>query len=326
MSEPMPQTRTLGLTWTGPSESGQKGAVESFQIAFRLGPFLLAQVPIDVTSLDLGDVAVQGKNVDLSHFYGEELHLRSVPDGLSLTPFCRVDGMFAYPFYNYNRYWVTTEGDFEAYLASFSRSTRKSLKRRVKQLATMSGGKLDIRYFARADLMDVFHGDARAISAKTFQEKLMNDGLPDADSFRSHMREAADADACYGSILYLDDVPISYLYCERQGPGWLAVFGGFDPGYAKLSPGTVHLLSVLERSFDDPDCNLFDFGPGRSDYKRVFATDSVPAADVLILQNTLKNRLLVGIHKTFGKITACCVALAERLHLKTVFRQKIRYR
>ncbi|MGI9509490.1 MAG: GNAT family N-acetyltransferase [Geminicoccaceae bacterium] len=322
----MPETRTLGLSWAGPSLDGRKSKAERFHIEFKLGPFLLARAPVDVTILDLGDIAVLGGETDLTHLYGEQLHLRSVPDRLSLAPICREGGMFAYPFYSYDRCWVATEGDFETYLASFSKTSRKGLKRRVKQLASMSGGALDIRHFANADVMDGFHSDARTVSAKTFQEKLMNDGLPAADAFRRYLGEMAEIDECYGSILYLDGKPISYLYCERQGPGWLAVYGGFDPAFAKLSPGTVHLFSLLEQAFGDPDCELFDFGPGRSDYKRFFATDSAPSADVLILRNTLKNRLFVIAHRMLGKVAKCGVAIAEGLQLKTLLRQKIRGR
>ncbi len=234
--------------------------------------------------------------------------------------------MICYRLYEYDRCWVKTEGDFEDYLATFSKTSRKGLRRRIKQLKSISGDDLDIRHFAEADVMDSFHTDARAISAKTFQEKLMNDGLPADDAFREDVSRKAQRGDCYGSILYLENEPISYLYCERQGAGWLAVYGGFDPAHAKLSPGTVHLVSILHQAFDDSDCKSFDFGPGRSDYKQFFATDTVPSADVLILRKTVKNRLIVNTHRALSGTTDGINHFVERLNLKTLLRQKIRGR
>lgn len=314
------------LKWAKPSCDNRGRRRESFHVAFRLGPYRIARARLDLTILDLGEAAVSGLDTDLSDLCGEELLLRSVPDRMDLAPLCRKGGMFTYQLYDYDRCWVTTEGDFEDYLASFSKTSRKGLRRRVKQLTSASGGDLDIRHFAEVDIMDSFHTDARAISAKTFQEKLMNDGLPADDAFRDDIRHKALRGHCYGSVLYLENQPISYLYCERQGAGWLAVYGGFDPAHAKLSPGTVHLVSILHQAFDDPDCASFDFGPGRSDYKHFFATDAVPSADILILRKTVRNWLIVNTHKALSGLTDGVSRLVERLNLKTLLRQKIRGR
>ena len=322
----MPYTRSYVSTWLSPPQAGRGSGQDRFDVAFKLGPYQLFQAAIDLTIADLGELAISGEDVDLSSLHGKELLLRSVPDRLSWSVLCGDDSFIIYPYYNYDRCWVATEGDFEDYLASFSKTSRKGLKRRVKQLTLESGGKLDIRRFADSDMMDMFHRDARIISAKTFQEKLMNDGLPADEAFCREMEQKVRYEQCYGSILYLEGEPISYLFCERQGPGWLAVYGGFDPAYAKLSPGTVHLLSDLEDGFRDRYCKLFDFGPGRSNYKQFFATDRVPASDVLILKKTLRNRLIVETHRTLGFISRGIVNLADALNLKTLLRQRIRGR
>lgn len=314
------------LKWAKPSCDNRGRRRENFHVVFRLGPYRIARARLDLTILDLGEAAVSGQDADLSDFCGEELLLRSVPDRIALTPLCQKGGMFTYQLYDYDRCWVTTEGDFEDYLASFSKTSRKGLRRRVKQLESASGGDLDIRQFAKADVMGRFHNDARAISAKTFQEKLMDDGLPADDAFREDITYKAQRGYCYGSILYLENQPVSYLYCERQGGGWLAVYGGFDPAHAKLSPGTVHLVSILHQAFDDPDCTSFDFGPGRSDYKQFFATEAVPSADILILRKTARNWLVVNAHKALSGLTDRISRLVERLNLKTLLRQKIRGR
>ena len=257
----MSLTRFPATTWVKPARVGREDGTSQFHVDFRLGPCRLARTALEVRIVDLGEAAVFGKDIDLSPILDGQLFLRSVPERLVPGILQQGNSAVVYPFYHYDRCWVATEGDFDVYLASFSKTSRKGLRRRTKQLASASGGALDIRHFSTGDVMAAYHADARMISAKTFQERLMDDGLPDSDDFRREMIRKAKSDQCYGSILYLDGQPISYLYCERQGSGWIAVYGGFDPAHARLSPGTVHLLSVLESAFGDPGCDLFDFGP-----------------------------------------------------------------
>ncbi len=174
--------------------------------------------------------------------------------------------------------------------------------------------------------MTTFRQDARIVSAKTFQEKLMDDGLPADSSFVDEIKVKASDGQCYGTILYLDEQPTSFLYCEREGSGWQAVFGGFDPDYAGFSPGTVHLLSELEASFEDSSSAFFDLGPGPSGYKQFFSTHDVPCSDILILDKTRPNRLAIETHRLLALVTEKGGRLAAALRLKERMRQMIRGR
>lgn len=314
-------------TWPKPNQKSRAEGRGSFDLPFKLGPLCLAQPSFDLTAIDLGSTAISGEDVDARFLPSDQmLFLRCVPDHLQLESSTVFDKMLVHRPYRYDRSWVVTEGSFESYLGSFSKTSRKGLKRRTKKLVELSGGSLDIRRYDQAECMNVFHDDARIVSAKTFQEKLMDDGLPADHSFVADIEAKALDGQCYGSILYLDQRPISYLYSERSGLGWLAIYGGFDPAQANLSPGTVHLLADLEDAFDDKSCAFFDFGPGPSTYKQFFSTHDVPCSDLLILDKTLKNRVLIECHKLLGKLTDLCMQLATSLQLKEWFRQRIRGR
>ncbi|MGI9505559.1 MAG: GNAT family N-acetyltransferase, partial [Geminicoccaceae bacterium] len=252
-------------TWSEPSHASNAGSRATFPLILKFGPYRLAQANFDLTIIDLGQTAISGEDVDAQSLpFDRALYLKSVPERLALASSSIAESMLVYPFYRYDRSWVVTEGSFDNYLSSFSKTSRKGLKRRTKKLAELSGGHLDIRRFDRADLIKPFYTHARAVSANTFQEKLMDDGLPADDAFFDDMIRMVLGGQCYGSILFIEEQPISYLYCERRGSGWLPLYGGFDPAYAGLSPGTVHLLSVLEHSFNDQSTAFFDFGPGKS--------------------------------------------------------------
>jgi hypothetical protein len=323
----MPGQQTVSPTWSKPSHISNRNGETVFPLALRFGPYCLAKVNLFVTIMDLGQTAITGEDVDVRSLPSDRaLFLRSAPERLTVEASSIVESMLVYRFYQYDRSWVATEGCFESYLSSFSRTSRKGLKRRIKKLKELSGCRLDIRRFDRSDSMRAFYSDARAVSAKTFQEQLMDDGLPADEAFLDNMMDMTSSNRCYGSILYLEGLPISYLYCERQGLGWLAAYGGFDPAYAGLSPGTVHLLSVLEESFNDQDTAFFDFGPGQADYKQFFSTHDVPCSDVLILDKTRRNRLVIGTHRRLCSLTETCISLADTYQLKGLIRRKIRGR
>jgi len=323
----MPGQQAAHPTW---SKSLPKSNVEgptSFQLVFRLGPYRLGRADLALTIIDFGRVAISGDDFEAGQLpFDQPLFLRSAPDRLALETSNPASSTLFYPFYSYLRSWVETGGQFDDYLSSFSKTSRKGLKRRTNKLTELSSGGLDIRRYDQADEMMAFHEDARSVSSKTFQEKLMDEGLPTDQSFLDNMKRMALAGQCYGSILYLEEQPISYLFCERQGRGWLASYGGFDPAHARLSPGTVHLLRVLEDCFDDQHCTLFDLGPGASDYKQFFSTHDVPCSDILILNKTVRNTVAIAIHRTLVALTETSRKLAETLKLKERLRQKIRGR
>lgn len=323
----MSSQQVLGSAWSKPTHGSDHDGRTTFPLVFSFGLYQLAKANFDLTIVDLGQTAISGEDIDLRSLpYERALFLKSAPERLALDSANIVKSMLVYRFYHYDRSWVATEGSFESYLGSFSKTSRKGVMRRTKKLTDLSGGRLDIRRYDRPDLMEAFYADARAVSAKTFQERLMDDGLPANEPFFETMMRMALNSQCYGTILYLEDLPISYLYCERRSPGWMAAYGGFDPAHACLSPGTVHLLSVLEESFNDQDTAFFDFGPGQSDYKQFFSTHDVPCSDILVLDKTWKNRLVIETHRALGSLTERSISLAGSLRLKEWLRQKIRGR
>jgi hypothetical protein len=190
----------------------------------------------------------------------------------------------------------------------------------------LSGDSIDVRHYRTKEELIEFYPLARDVSAKTFQEKFMEDGLPDNAEFYTNMLVQAERDECCGSIILLDGQPISFLYFIRKKRRLIAIYGGFDPEHAKLSPGTVHLLLCIERFFEEPDYGIFDFGQGRCDYKEFFATDGVPCADVLILRKTPRSVAIVCCHLGFALVTSAIMGLIHGMRLKQFLSQKLRGR
>lgn len=249
-----------------------------------------------------------------------------MPDQGPIPRVCPDRRHFCYVFYRYQRAWIALEGDFDTYFGTFSKKSRKNLRRRIKNLREASGGKNDVRCYRTIDEMAAFYPLAREVSEKTYQEKAVDAGLPDNDHFYARMMEMAGQRCCCGSILFVRDKPISFLYCEQENLRMIAKYGGFDPDYAKLSPGTAHLCHFLEKLFDLGDCRFFDFGPGKSEYKEFFATHCMPCADVLILEKNLRNWIIIGVHKTLALLTNVILRAVDFVRLRQCLRQKFRGR
>jgi hypothetical protein len=193
----------------------------------------------------------------------------------------------------YQRSYVSLREGYDGYLAHFSAKTRSTLKRKVRKLAERSGGRLDIRSYSRPEEVGDFYRHARAVSATSYQERLLKAGLPEGEGALHWMRGLAERDEMRGWLLFLDGKPISYLFAPAEEDRLIYAYLGYDPDFAELSPGTVLQLEALRELMSERRFRLFDFTEGDGQHKRQFATGSVDCVDLLLLRPTLAN-LAVG--------------------------------
>lgn len=206
----------------------------------------------------------------------------------------------------YRRRYVDLSGGFDAYLTALSANARSSLKRKAKRLAD-AGARVTSHQDAAA--IDAFHRSARAISALTYQERLLDAGLPDDPGFVAAMRRAAGEGRVRAWLLHVGERPAAYLYCPADGDTLLYAHLGHDPAFAHLSPGTVLQYEALRALFAEGRFARFDFTEGDGQHKRQFASGSVACVDLLLLRRTAANRALVALLGGFDG----AVALAKRL-------------
>lgn len=223
----------------------------------------------------------------------------------------------------YHRHWVVTEGPHDAYVAGFSGKTRSTLRRKVRKFLGEAGDDAFHVYRTPAE-MDTFHELARTVSALTYQERLMDAGLPDDDSFRAQMRKRASRGAARGYILMHQGRPVAYTYCPIDDGVALYAYTGFDPGLRSLSPGTVLQWLLLEDLFATPDVRMFDFTQGDSPHKELFSTHKQECADLYVLRPSL--RIWSGITAQTGveNTVEAIGALLETVGLKTRLRRLLR--
>lgn len=298
-----------------------------FYLTFRFGEIGLAerQLPVLRKVHSMTEIA-NGVTVTLPTELPDDcagLYLARLPESALSQVLANSKGLMAYPTKHYLHSYIDMSGDFEGYAAQFSSKTRSTIRRKTRKFAEHTGG-LDFRVFRRPEEMQQFHREARAVSALTYQERLLDAGLPDGQSFVERLHQHASHDQIRGYLLYDRGRPVSYLYCPIKGDSVVYAFLGYDPDYARLSTGTVLQWLALEQLFAEQRFRFFDFTEGEGDHKLLFSTHQANCANLLLLKPTLSNRLTLRSHSTFATAGSACIRTLDRMGLKSRIKQWIR--
>lgn len=225
----------------------------------------------------------------------------------------------------YRHYFIDMRMTFDDYRLKFSSKTRSTISRKIKKYGEHCDGSIQWRAYSRPTEMHEFHRLARQVSALTYQERLLDAGLPVSRAFVEELAVLADKGCVRAFVLFDGDKPVSYLYCPVHDDVLIYAYLGYDPAYLKLSVGTILQWLALEQLFAERRFKYFDFTEGESEHKRLFATHDVLAVNVLFLRRNIKNWLLVRAHATFDRCVEAFGAWLEEKDLKRRIRRLIRF-
>jgi hypothetical protein len=234
-------------------------------------------------------------------------------------------GYLCYVPSQYSRYYIDMRQSFDEYKNKFSSKTRSTINRKVRKYAEHCGGDISWRVYRTPQEMPEFYRLARAVSRITYQEKLLDAGLPDSGEFLDEMEGLAQQGRMRGFILFHQNQPVSYLYCPINNGILIYAFLGYDPDYMNYSVGTVLQWLALEYLFKEDSFRFFDFTEGQSEHKKLFATHSVQCANVFFLRSSLRNRLLLHSQKAFDDVSKSVGDKLHQLGIKTIVRKLIRF-
>ncbi|PKP93445.1 MAG: GNAT family N-acetyltransferase [Alphaproteobacteria bacterium HGW-Alphaproteobacteria-16] len=221
----------------------------------------------------------------------------------------------------YSRYYTDLTGGYDAYLATLSSNARQGVRRKAKKVAQASGGTLDIRRYRTPDEMEAFHDIARRIALRTYQEKLMGEGLPDTPAFIRDMLGRAASDGVRAWLLHIAGEPAAYLYCPAHGDTLIYEYVGHDPAFNDLSPGAVLQMEAFRDLFEEGKFARFDFTEGEGQHKRQYATGAVPCLDLLLLRPSLANRVTTAALGGFNRTVAGGKAVVNAVGLERLSRK-----
>jgi CelD/BcsL family acetyltransferase involved in cellulose biosynthesis len=188
---------------------------------------------------------------------------------------------------------------FEKYLESKNSRTRRNFKRRLKGFdpAVKPGSRL-VR-IERADQVALFLDTAAAISKKSWQYK--NIGVRVITSAEEHVRQAhlAESGLLRAYLLYYGETPCAFLIGYQYGHVFNATEVGFDHELSEASPGTVLFLRVIQDIVSERPARWFNFGTGDAAYKALYSNEVYDDALMLVVRDTLTNRLIFTSHGLF---------------------------
>jgi CelD/BcsL family acetyltransferase involved in cellulose biosynthesis len=233
-----------------------------------------------------------------------------------------------YLFYVSSQYchcYIDLEIGFEEYKKKFSAKTRSTINRKIRKYQDHCGGTILWKIYQSPAEIREFFQLARAVSKLTYQERLLNAGLPDNEEFIREAESLAAEQRLRAYILFDGDKPVSYLYCPVHDEVLIYAYLGYDPAYMQLSVGTVLQWLALEALFAEQRFRYFDFTEGQSDHKRLFATHQQQCVNVLILQKRLKNYLTVYSHRSLEIFSRWLGYILARFGLKAKIKRLLRF-
>lgn len=251
--------------------------------------------------------------------------LREWPVSRELPVLERTGPYYRYVMLQYQHCYIDMAGDFEGYRQKFSSKTRSTISRKVKKFAEHCGGSLKWECFRTPEEMDRFFPLALELSARTYQDRLLDAGLPDDAGYRAAMRQRAGLDEVRAYILFDGERPVSYLFCPVESGVLMYAYLGYDPEYRKHSVGTVLQWLALESLFEERKFRFFDFTDGESDHKRLFATHQQRCANVMFVRADLRHGLVLRGHRGFTRFGEALGRLAERWGVKQAIRRMLRF-
>jgi CelD/BcsL family acetyltransferase involved in cellulose biosynthesis len=284
----------------------------SAAIDFTIGSRRLLSVPRDLATWSFSLEDVLAGALPAPPPQGRDgVRVLSAPTAALAAVTARYPGCLVGGRQDYRRHYIDMGQSFDAYMAQFSGKTRSTLRRKARKLADETGGYRVTEHRAPAEV-EAFLAAALPLSARTYQARLLDAGLPDSPAARRAMLEAAEADRMRAFLLHAGGAPIAYLALPVAGETLVYAHLGYDPDCARLSPGTVLQMDALERLFAEQRYRWFDFTEGDGTHKELFGTDHALCASLVLLEPTLANRTLLRARAGFDAGAAQAKALAAR--------------
>jgi CelD/BcsL family acetyltransferase involved in cellulose biosynthesis len=176
---------------------------------------------------------------------------------------------------------LSVHENWDAYLAALSSKLRYQIRKSTRRLAdrhSVQVRRTETAEEVRSDMSTFFDLHAR---------RYPTSALGDEQARAFHLSFAAAALERGWLRLWslaIDDVPAATFYGWRVGPRYLVYNQGFDPHWAKSSPGLVLLSAVLQSAFEE-GASEFDFLRGDEPYKYRFADDERTISDVTLARS-----------------------------------------
>jgi len=272
----------------------------------------------DLLTLSPPKKEMKEKGVDTAYIYSCPLSKRFPRITFNENYICYVDVL-------YRHYFVRVDRDYEQYLKGFRGKTISTLRRKVKKVATSCKNKPYFQVYSTPDEIEAFYETAKTISLKSYQHKLLDQGLPLTEQFKQKIIQQAREGKIQGFILFVEDKPAAYTAGPIYDEGvMLYDHTGYDPGYDEYSPGTVLQFKVIEAAFKNDKLAYYDLCTGEGKHKEMFTDDYKLCGNVYFLPLRPKYLFIVFTKVFIDSATGVFKKALDRLGLKEKLKRYFR--
>ncbi|HEY1299978.1 MAG TPA: GNAT family N-acetyltransferase [Stellaceae bacterium] len=216
---------------------------------------------------------------------------------------------------------------FEEYEGQLGSSTRQSLRRQHRKLVQHVEGDLRLVRFSAASEIAEFVSDARKISQKTYQWRLLGLGLRDAAALEDSLGFAARRGWLRSYILYCRGEPVAFMLGYQYRGTYHYIDVGYDPAWAKWSVGSVLQMEMMKDLLDGPARPvLFDFSTGFGEHKARFGHGSRDEVNLVLLRRCPRNMALAAFYAASATADKRLAAGLDRLGVKKWAKRLLRRR
>jgi hypothetical protein len=220
--------------------------------------------------------------------------------------------------------YIDLSWSFDQYASKFSSKTRSTIQRKIRKYKEHCGGSINWKSYRQTEELPDFFHHARQVSKLTYQERLLDVGLPDSEEFRQNAMHLAQNDRLRAYILFDGNKPVSYLFCPEKDGVLVYAYLGYDPEYLSLSVGTVLQWLAIEQIFQERKFQYFDFTEGQSSHKQLFGSHQRLCANVFFVRKSITNTLLIRAHWFTNIFSKWLGDTLDRYGVKTKVKKMLR--
>lgn len=224
----------------------------------------------------------------------------------------------------YQHCYIDLSWSFDQYVNKFSSKTRSTVQRKIRKFKEHCGGSIKWKSYNHPDDIPDFFLNASQVSKLTYQERLLDVGLPTDEAFMNDALQLAQNDRLRAYILFDGDQPISYLYCPEKDGVLIYSYLGYDPKYQNLSVGTILQWLAIENIFQENKFKFFDFTEGNSSHKLLFSSHQRLCANIFFVKNTPINCLKIQAHKYINRFSKYLGDTLDKYGIKAKIKKILR--
>ena len=297
---------------------------------FQLGDWVLfsASLPMQVRADSLLHASVPSEYPlppAASTLAGSEGYaIRNLPIAREQPPLTRRGSYLCYIPLQYLHCYIDLGWTFDQYVAKFSSRTKSTIQRKIRKYREHCGGSIDWKSYSHPEDIPEFFCHASQVSKLTYQERLLDVGLPDTEDFRNAAATLAREGRVRAYVLFDGHRPVSYLYCPEHNGILVYAYLGYDPDYQSMSVGTILQWLAIEEIFKEGKFSYFDFTEGQSSHKQLFASHQRLCANVFFVKRRGANSLLIHSHYLTDRFSRWLGDTLERFGLKAIIKKSLR--